>query len=130
MRTFKLIATAQPSAASDTSLSSAVPIPNEFDEYGVLIPASFAITATCGVRVLCSETESGTYYDVAYSNNPATVTCSLVNQIWQSPASAAVSGAMVLCEALAFTPGWAKFQYINTATANTGSAIKIYGRMG
>jgi len=130
MRTYKLIATANPSAASNTSLTSSVPIPAEFDEYAILVPASFAITATCGVRVLGAESLAGTYYNVTYSNSPSTATCSLVNQLWQSPASAAVSGAFVMCEALRFVPGYAKFQYINTATANTGAAIKVFARMG
>lgn len=130
MRTYKLIATAFPDAASDTSLTSAVPIPYEFDEYAILVPPLGANTATCSIRVLGSESQAGTYYDVSYSNQPNTATCSLVNQIWMSPASAAVSGAFVLCEALRFVPGWAKFQYVNTATANTGSAIKVFARMG
>lgn len=130
MRTFKLVATAMPSAASNTSLSSAVPIPLEFDEYAIQIPALFAVTATCGVGVLVSETETGTYYPVVYSNNPSTAACGLVEQTWQSPASAACGGAMVICEALRFSPGYAKFQYLNTATANTGAAIKVFGRMG
>lgn len=130
MRQFKLLATAYPNAASNTSLSSAVPIPGEFDEYAILIPPLFAVTATCGVNILVAESSSDTFYPVVYSNSPATATCSLVNQTWQSPASAACTGAMVLCEALRFSPGYAKFNYLNTATANTGAAIKVYGRMG
>lgn len=130
MRQYKLIATAYPNAASNTSLTSVVPIPGEFDEYAILVPAAFANTATCSVRVLGAESESGTFYDISYSNPPSTATCSLVNQTWQSPASAAVSGAFVLCEALRFVPGYAKFQYQNTATAHTGAAIKVFARMG
>ena len=130
MRTFKLVATASPDAASNTSLTSGVAIPVEFDEYALQIPSNFAVTATCGVRVLVSDSLTGTYYPVVYSNNPATAACGLVEQTWQSPASASSEGAMVICEALRFSPGFVKFQYLNTATANTGAAIKVYGRMG
>lgn len=128
MREFKQIGIAYPDAASGTSLTSALEIPTEFDEYAILVPALAVNTAVCcGVRVLVSDTSTGTYYDVTYSSNPATATSAFTP--WQSPGTAP-SGAMVMCEALRFCPGYAKFQYLTTATANTGAAIRVFGRMG
>ena len=123
MATFKVVATAKPDAASNTSLTSAFQVPGEFSHFAVLLPANFAITATCGVRILGSDSLTGTYRDVIYSNNPATATSGLAP--WQSPGSAAVSGAFVICEALQFVP-FAKLQFQQTCTANTG--FVIYGK--
>ena len=124
MPAFKLIATAAPSAASNTSLTSAFAVPADFTHYAIQMPASFAITASCGLKVLGSDSATGTFYEIGYSNNPATSTSGFA--AWSSAGSCAVSGAIVICEALQFAPGYAKIQFQQTATANTN--LQIYGR--
>jgi hypothetical protein len=123
---FKIIATAYPDAASNTSLTSAFPISGGFSHFAIMIPAAagFCATATCNVRVLGSDSQTGTFYPIGYSNNPATTTSGFA--LWESAGSCAVGGAIVICEALQFSPGWAKLQFVQTATAASG--FKILGR--
>lgn len=125
MAIFKQIATAYPNAASDTSLTSAFTFATEYEQYAIFVPPLLAVTATCGINVMAYDATTASYYDVVYSNNPATSTSGL--SPWASPASAACMGAFVICEALQFTPGQAKLKFLNTVTANT--SVRIYGRM-
>lgn len=124
MAIFKQIATAYPNAASNTSLTSEFTFSTEYDQYAILVPPLIANTATCGINVMAYDSVNAAYYDVVYSNNPATATSGLYP--WASPASAACTGAFVMCEALLFVPGQAKLKFLNTMTANT--SIRIYGR--
>lgn len=126
MATFKQIAVAKPNAASDTSLTSAFYVPPEFSQFVIKIPALFAVTGTCNVQVLGSDSQTGTFYPIMYSHSPATSVSNYTASIWKTCASAACSGAWVICEAMAFVPGWAKLQFVSTATANTD--FVIYGR--
>lgn len=122
MATVKLIATVSPAAASDTSLSSAFAVPGEFSHYFVACPSAFGNTSTAGFAVQVSDTQTGTYYNVAYSSNPSTSTTGSTN--WNSGGEA--GGKAIICEALAFSPGWAKLQFTRTCTANT--SFYVYGR--
>lgn len=124
MADVKLIATVYPAAASNTSLSSAFQVPGEFSHYFIKMPttASWSVTTTGGVALMIGETETGTFYQVAYSSNPSTSTTGSVNWISGNDAG----GKMIICEGLAFSPGWAKLQFTTTATAQV--AFSIYGR--
>lgn len=126
MATFKLMAIATPDAASNTSLTSAFPVPGEVSHFMIQIPpgTSWCATTTCGINVLGGESSTGSFYDVAYSNNPATSTSG--HAVWSTAGSAAVSGAAIICEALQFVPGFAKLRFLQTVTAATG--FKIYAR--
>lgn len=126
MPTFKLIATATPNAASNTSLTSAFAVEPDFTHYAIMIPsaAAWCATTTCGIKVMASDSQTGTFYSVGYSNNPATSTSGFA--LWESAGSASVGGGIVICEALQFAPGWAKLQFTQTATAN--ASFKIFGR--
>lgn len=115
MADFKRIITAVPNAASNTSLTSSFTVPGEFSHFAVLIPASsgWCVTTTVHVSVQGS-VDNTTFYDVGYSQNPATATSSFA--LWETVNSHAVSGALVICEAMQFTP-YAKLRFSNTATA-------------
>lgn len=124
MPAFKLIATATPDAASNTSLTSAFKVDQDFTHYAIQIPSNFAVTASCGLKVLGSDSATGSFFTIGYSNNPATTTSGFAE--WSSAGSCAVSGAIVICEALQFAPGYAKLQFQQTATV--AASFKIYGR--
>lgn len=124
MAIFKQIATAYPEAASGATLTSVFTFSTEYDQYAILVPPLIANTATCGINVMAYDATNAAYYDVVYSNSPSTSTSGLTP--WASPASAACTGAFVMCEALLFTPGQAKLKFLNTMTANT--SIRIFGR--
>lgn len=119
----RVVQVAYPDAASNTSLTSAFAVPKEYSHFAIVLPGLFANTATCGVGILTSDSPTGTFRKIAYSNNPATVTSTQV--FWDTPASAAISGAVIVCEALMFAQEYAKLQFTNTVTANT--AFKIIG---
>lgn len=113
-------------AASNTSLTSQFLIPGEFAQFAVrVIPTSaWCITATCNVRLLATDSQSGTtFYPVGYSNNPSTSTSGF--PLWEIPQSATLSGGVVIAEGLGFAK-WGKFQFTKTATAAT--AFIVYGR--
>lgn len=124
MATVKFIADVLPNAASNTSLSSAFQVPGDFSHYMLAMPvaASLFITATGGVAIQVSDTSTGTFRNVAYSNNPSTTTTGTKN--WESGNDA--GGKLIICEALMFSPGWAKLQYTNTATAAVTTTV--FGR--
>jgi hypothetical protein len=122
MATYKLIANAMPVAASDTSLTSAFAVPGEFTHFMIQFPSAMAATTTCGIQVLGSDSASGTFYTVGYSNNPATATSGF--RAWDCGTDS--PGNIIICEALQFVPGFAKLKFTNTLTANTG--INIWGR--
>jgi len=123
MATYKLIATAYPNAASDTSLTSAFKVDPEYTHFAIENKANITDAATSqGIQVLVSDSATGTFYTVAYSNNPATATSG--TRAWDAAEDSA--GYMIICEALQFCPGYAKLRYLATLTANTG--IRIWGR--
>lgn len=127
MADFKVIVNAVPDAASNTSLTSAFKVMGEFSHYAIKIAAqtTWSATAACGnIRVLGSDTLTGTYVPVGYSNNPATTTSGFA--LWETGMTACVSGGVVICEALQFTP-FAKLQYTGTMTAAVGQFV-IFGR--
>lgn len=112
-------------AASNTSQTSALPIPGEFTHFALQIPSGvWGATATNNIRIKGAASAAGTYYQVGYSNNPSTATsgfpiCEIAN-------SAVVNGAYVISEAFMFVPGYAKLQFANTATISTD--FVLYGR--
>lgn len=120
----KYVGTLYPDAASNTSLTSAWAVPGEFSHFVVEIPANMLVTTTGNVRWLGAGTVDGTYKQILYSNNPATSTSGGAF-VGETPNSAAVSGAMVVCEAFQFTP-FIKAQFSATCTANTG--INVYAK--
>lgn len=138
MALMKQIATATMDAASNTSLTSAFFVPGEFQQFLLRLPpcANWSATASCGINILGSPTQGGAFYQVGYSNNPATVSSAW--SPWSAAGSATVSGCNIICEALAFLPGvvdssqsqaagaWAKVQFLQTVTMATD--IAIYGR--
>ena len=127
MATFKQVATAYPNAASDTSLTSAFYIPPEFSQFVMRVPANFAVTSTCNIQVLAAQTSTGeTFYPVQYSHSPATSVSNYTASIWKTNASMAADGGWVIFEGAAFVPGWAKLQFVSTATANV--SFPIWGR--
>lgn len=127
MAIYKAVATATPDAASNTSLTSAFAIPTEYEQFAIRVPPLFAITATCGIKILGAATSTGeTFLTVMYGNSPATTTSNTLISNWESPHSAACTGAYIICEGMAFVPGWAKLQFTATATMNTN--FVIYGR--
>jgi len=126
MADFKIVANPSLNAASDTSLTSAFTVPGEFSHYAIKVPPLSgwcATVACCNVRIMGSDSPTGTFYDVGYSNNPATTTSGFA--LWEMASSSAISGGIVICEALQFTP-YAKLKFTSTATANT--AFMIFGR--
>lgn len=124
MAEFKLVATTQPDAASNTSLSSEFSVPVEFSQFAVEIPttANWCVTATGGIGVLGAGAAAGTFRAIFYSSNPATATTGGVQ--WISGNN--TGNSLLICEALAFVPRFAKLQFTNTATASTD--FKIYAR--
>lgn len=125
MAEFKLVKTPV-CAATGVSVTSAFTVPAEFTHFAVYIPPStgWCATTTCNVRIQGSTSIDGTYYDVGYSNNPATSTSGYA--LWEAPSSAAVSGGFVICEALQFVP-FARLRFTNTATVVAGGWA-IYAR--
>lgn len=126
MATFKLMAVAVPNAASNTSRTSAFAVPGEVSHFMIQVPAAttWCVTTTCAIHVMGSQSQTGTFTEVAYSNNPATTTSG--HAIWSTAGSATVSGAMIICEALQFVPGWAQLRFVSTVTAATN--FNIYAR--
>lgn len=122
MADFKLVGYAAMDAASNTSLTSAIKIAPELTHYMIRIPPAAFNATTCTVSILGAETSTATYLPLCYSNNPATSTSSGISY-WEAPATAAVSGALVICEGAQFVPGWMKFKFSSTATANTGIQV-------
>lgn len=124
MANFVKIGTFTMNAASNTSLTSVLTIPGEFTHFALKVPSgTWAATATNNIRCLGSDTATGTYYQVGYSNNPATSTSGFA--LWEVANSAVVNGGWVIGEAFMFTP-FAKLQFANTATASTN--FTLYGR--
>ena len=129
MATYKKIAYAAFNAASDTSLTSIVPIPNEFDEYAIYVPALITATSgTCtGVQLLVEDANTTTTFIPVYTGQIiATITSNYLINRWATPASIISAGGMVECPAMRFCPGYAKFRVFSTVTMNTG--ITVYGR--
>ena len=141
MAIFKQIASASIYAASNCTYTSNFFVPGEFQQFLLRIPpaANWCSTNTCAVTIEAYTLSAPTsaFYPIGYSNNPATTTSAWF--VWSTAGSAAVSGALVICEALAFVPsvanysgsgdgagGWARLKFSNTATAATDFAI--YGR--
>ena len=126
MATFKLLATASMDAASNTSLTSAFIVPGEMSHYALAIPtvASWCVTATCNVKVQVASSTADTFFTVGYSANPATSTTGITAEDWATGISP--DNQMVICEALMFSPGFAKLQFVSTATLTTD--ILVYGR--
>lgn len=126
MATFKLMANATPDGASNVSRTSAFAVPGEVSHFMIMVPSStiWCATTTCAITVMGSDSATGTFYDVAYSNNPATTTSG--HAVWSTAGSAAVSGALIICEALQFVPGFAKLRFAQTVSAAT--TFKIYAR--
>ena len=126
MADFKIIKRVYPNAASDTSLSSAFTVPPEFSHFALVVPPTTAwcVTATCHIQIQGSADSGTTYYDVAYSQNPATATSSC--PLWEVVNSHVASGAIVICEALQFVP-MARLRFTNTATASTTPFV-VFGR--
>lgn len=125
MANFCKIGTFTMDAASNTSLTSALPIPGEFTHFALKVPSGvWGATATNNIRILGADSSTGTYYQVGYSNNPSTATsgfpiCEIAN-------SAVVNGGFIISEAFMFVPGYAKLQFVNTATISTD--FVLYGR--
>lgn len=111
-------------AASDTSLSSAFQVQGEFSHFALEVPSTsgWCVTSTCNIRLMGSQSETGTYYNVGYSNNPATSTSGF--SLWEVPQSAALGG-IVISEGFQFVK-WGKLQFTSTATAATD--FILYGR--
>lgn len=124
MATFKVIATATVDAASDTSLTSAFAVPGEMSHYAIAFPDIYAVTATCNVHILVSDSSTGTFKRVQYSANPSTAVTAVSGEPWSTGIDS--ENRMVICEALMFAPSHAKLQFVRTATANTD--FVIYGR--
>jgi hypothetical protein len=124
MATVKFIADVMPNAVSNTSLSSAFQVPGEFSHYMLQMPSitSLCVTTTCAINILVSDSSTGTFTTVAYSSNPATASTGAYD--WNT--GSASGSKMIICEALMFSPGWAKLQYANTATAAV--TVTVYGR--
>ena len=127
MADFKIIATAAPDAASNTSLTSAFKVPGEFSHFAIKVATmtTWAATIACGnVSILGSDTLAGTYYPVGYSNNPATTTSGFA--VWESGMTACINGGIVICEGLQFVP-FAKLKFSATMTASVGQFV-VFGR--
>lgn len=124
MSDFKFIASANVDTASNTSLTSGLAIPGNFSHFAIEVPAAMLVTSTGNIRVLGARSLTGTYTQIVYSNNPATSTTgnAFAGEVSYSGVA---SGTWMINEALMFAP-FVKFQFTNTATANT--AINIYGR--
>ena len=109
MANFVKIGTFTMDAASGTSLTSALRIPGEFSHFCLQVPSgatSWCTTTTVNIRALGADSAAGTFYQVGYSNNPATAT-----------------SGFALFE---ITGDYAKLQFSNTATAATN--FTLYGR--
>jgi hypothetical protein len=121
----KLIAEVCPNAASNTSISSSFQVPAEFTHFFIEIPQtnSWCVGASSGVRVQGASTQNGTYRTIAYSHNPSTAVIGAQAE-WIS--GSAATGFNVICEALQFSPPWARLQFVNTATAV--ATFNVYGR--
>lgn len=120
------ITTVTPNAASNTSLTSVFEVPKEFSHFAFSVPtvSGWCVTSTCNIRVEVSDAEDGTFYEVGYSANPATATTGVAAESWGS--GNAPGGKMIICEALMFSPGYARLKFVNTATATAD--FVIYGR--
>jgi hypothetical protein len=123
MPDYKLIANAYPDAASDTSLTSAFRVPGDFSHYCLFFPTSMCAAANCSLQLLGGSSETGTFYTMGYSNNPATSTSGF--RAWDCGADSPGKG--ILCEMMQFVPGYAKLRFLSTCTANT--AIEVWGRL-
>ena len=119
----RVIAYATMDAASNTSQTSAFEVPKDYSHFAIVIPAAntWCQSTVCGLAVLTADSLAGPFRKIGYSNNPATVTSDQV--FWDSPKSAAVSGSVIICEALMFAQKYAKIQFTNTATATTAFPI-------
>lgn len=119
MAAYVKIGTFTMDAASATSLTSALQIPGEFSHFALQVPSgatTWCATTTVNIRVLAAVSSTGSYYQVGYSNNPATATSGF--NLWEVGFSAARNGGMVICEGMQFAK-YAKLQFSNTATAST-----------
>jgi ABC-type microcin C transport system permease subunit YejE len=131
MGVYKQIAYAAVNASSDTSLTSIVYIPPDFTDFCVQVPALLANTGTCGINLLVSDANTTTtFIPMYYAQNQMDIktvfTTNAVYAQWYSPASVASQGGYVICPAIQYAPSYIKFQFLRTATANTG--LTIWGR--
>lgn len=118
-----IVGTFTPNAASGTSLTSAFAIPRDYTNFALQIPSAvnWCATLTVNVRVLCSTSETGTYYAVGYNNNTiATATSGF--PLWEAPQAAATNGGIVKMDVLN-NMTYAKLQFTNNATAVTGFVL-------
>lgn len=103
-------------AASVTSLTSALAVDGQFDEFALQIPSGiWASTATANIRMLGSNSATGTYYQIQYSNSPATTTS--VAKFWEVSMSTVVNGGIVKIDTV--VPAYVKLQFTATATITT-----------
>ena len=131
MGVYKQIAYAAVNAASDTSLTSIVYIPPDFTDFAVQIPPRLAVTGTCGINILVSNANTvTTFTPMYYSNQEMSVKTLVATNAaymqWFSPASVASEGGFVMCPVIQLAPSYIKFQFLRTATANTG--LTVWGR--
>lgn len=127
MANFVKIGTFTMDAASGTSLTSALRIPGEFSHFCLQVPSgatSWCTTTTVNIRALGADSAAGTFYQVGYSNNPATATSGFA--LFEIANSACINGGRVISEGFMFTGDYAKLQFSNTATAATN--FTLYGR--
>ena len=123
MASYVKIGTFTMNAASNTTLTSALEVPGEFSHYAIVIPSgatSWCTTTTVNVRVLSAVDSSSTYYQVGYSNNPATSTSGFA--LWEAGNSACINGGVVICEGMQFAK-YAKLQFSNVATGVTNFVL-------
>ena len=129
MAVYKQIAYASASSGTTVeTMTNAFEVPTDFTEFAIQVPALLGVTATIGVQVYgaTSNVTFTSFFPVYYPNAVGTVTSNSLISIWQSPNSAACLGGFVVCEALKYCPGWARFHFTATMTMLTG--ITVYGR--
>lgn len=125
MADFKLIKAPQ-ATATGVSVTSGFTIPTEFTHFSLYVPPSsgWCVTTTCNIFVQGATSIDGTYYDVGYSQNPATATSGF--PLCHTANSVAVSGGFVIFEGPQFIP-FMRLRFSNTITVAAGG-WQLYGR--